>query len=124
MFRRQLTGVARAARPAGRRYASTVEGGDYAAEKAAVKAHALETTDLWRKISLYVCIPATLVCVAWVRNVEGEHEEHLEHIKEENGGEMPPTPEYPYLNKRGKPFPWGMNTLFFNPHTNKDMSDA
>ncbi|KAF8585579.1 mitochondrial cytochrome c oxidase subunit VIa, partial [Ramaria rubella] len=78
----------------------------------------VETTDLWRKISLYVCAPATLVCVAWVRNVEAEHTNHLEHIKEENGGELPETPQYDYLHKRAKPFPWGMNSLFYNPHVN------
>jgi len=59
-----------------------------------------------------------------VSKVESEHSEHLEHIKHDNGGELPPTPEYPYLNKRAKPFPWGMNSLFYNPHANKDMSEA
>jgi len=54
--------------------------------------------------------------MAWVRNVEGEHAAHIEHIKEENGGALPEQPEYDYMNKRVKPFPWGLNTLFFNPH--------
>lgn len=57
-----------------------------------------------------------LVCIAWVRKVETEHAEHIEHIKEENGGELPEVPVYDYLHKREKPFPWGFNTLFFNPH--------
>lgn len=69
-------------------------------------------------------MPATFACIAWVTKVESEHSEHLEHIKHDNGGELPPTPEYPYLNKRAKPFPWGMNSLFFNAHANKDMSEA
>lgn len=56
------------------------------------------------------------VCVAWVYNAEAEHAAHIEHIKEENGGELPETPAYDYLNRRSKPFPWGPNTLFFNPH--------
>ena len=45
----------------------------------------------------------------------------LESSQEEHGGELPPVPEYPYLNKRGKPFPWGMNSLFFNPHVSGDF---
>ena len=92
--------------------------------------------DLTFTNSLYVCIPASacpstytpviiihpltaIVCVAWVRNVEAEHARHIEHIKAENGGELPPTPEYDYLHKRAKPFPWGMNSLFFNPHVSE-----
>lgn len=56
------------------------------------------------------------VCLAWVYNVESEHSAHIEHIKHEHGGELPPTPGYEFLNRRLKPFPWGMNSLFFNPH--------
>jgi len=37
---------------------------------------------------------------------------------------LPDIPDYEYMNKRVKPFPWGMNTLFFNPHVNKDMSES
>lgn len=61
-----------------------------------------------------------------------EHEAHLEHIKEENGGEAPERIVYvssslrrwghadgarqPYMNKRIKDFPWASNnTLFYNP---------
>ena len=54
--------------------------------------------------------------IAWVRNVEAEHAEHQEHIKEENGGQLPEVPAYEYMNKRLKAFPWGPNSLFFNPH--------
>lgn len=56
------------------------------------------------------------VCVAWVYNAEVEHKAHLDHLKAENDGVLPEAPGYEYLNKRGKPFPWGMNSLFFNPH--------
>ena len=56
------------------------------------------------------------VCVAWVYNVETEHSAHVEHLKAENGGELPPTPAFDYMNRRTKPFPWGMNSLFYNPH--------
>ena len=56
------------------------------------------------------------VCVSWVYNAEVEHRAHVEHIKEEHGGELPPTPAFEYMNRRVKPYPWGMNSLFFNPH--------
>ena len=59
---------------------------------------------------------SAILTTLWVRNVENEHAAHEHHIREENGGELPPTPEYDYLNRRVRPFPWGMNSLFFNPH--------
>ncbi|KJA26082.1 hypothetical protein HYPSUDRAFT_199308 [Hypholoma sublateritium FD-334 SS-4] len=96
----------------------------YLAESDALKHHAAEASDLWRKISFFVALPAIAVCTAWVYNAEVEHAAHTEHIKHENGGELPETPAYDYLNRRAKPFAWGPNSLFFNPHVNKDMSDA
>jgi len=53
---------------------------------------------------------------AWVRNVEAEHAEHVEHLKKENDGHLPEVPAYEYMNRRHKAFPWGPNSLFFNPH--------
>ena len=80
------------------------------------------------------------MCTLWTYRVEKEHHEHIEHIKHEHGGELPPVPEYDYLNKRGayyrlytpgesvsfiscttvKPFPWGNNSLFFNPEVREE----
>jgi cytochrome c oxidase subunit 6a len=57
-----------------------------------------------------------IVCALWVRNVEAEHAEHIEHIKAEHDGHLPDIPQYEYMNRRLKPYPWGMNSLFFNPH--------
>lgn len=84
------------------------------------------------------------VCALWVRNVEAEHGAHQAHLLEENGGKLPEPPAYEYLNRRrkssflaacmpvlifiadGGPFPWGVNTLFFNPkvrlHTKLEAS--
>jgi len=45
----------------------------------------------------------------------------LEYLREENGGLLPLAPDYEYLNRRVKFFPWGMNSFFFNPKVNKDM---
>ena len=64
----------------------------------------------------YAYVLAAFVCIAWVCNVEGVHAAHIEHIKEENGGELPEQQGYDYMNRWAKPFPWGLNTLFFNPH--------
>ncbi|TFK41268.1 cytochrome c oxidase, subunit VIa [Crucibulum laeve] len=94
----------------------------FEAEAKALQHHAAETSDLWRKISYYVCLPGIAVCVAWVYNAEAEHAAHLEHLRHENGGELPEIPGFDYMNRRAKPFPWGANSLFYNPHTNKDMN--
>jgi len=121
LFRRSLVRAV----PRARKFSSTAEEAAKKAwleKEADAKVHANETTDLWRKISFYVCAPGIVVCTLWVRNVEKEHAEHEEHLKHENGGQLPETPSYEYLNIRHRPFPWGMNSLFFNPETNKDMS--
>jgi hypothetical protein len=87
-------------------------------------------------VSLFVCLPGgklswalckslltritpltlAVAVLAWVRNVEAEHAEHIEHLKKENDGHLPEVAAYDYLNKRVKPYPWGPNSLFFNPH--------
>ncbi|KAJ3516367.1 hypothetical protein NLJ89_g1156 [Agrocybe chaxingu] len=126
--RNSLRSLARAARvrpAATRSFATSTEGTalqKYLEADKALQHHAAETTDLWRKISFYVCVPAIAVCVAWVYNAEAEHAAHVEHLKHENGGVLPEPPAYEFLNRRGKPFPWGNNSLFFNPHTNKDLN--
>lgn len=81
--------------------------------------------------SLFACIPAgqlnfralsssvlkyknTVIGTAvWVKRVEDAHHAHMEHEKHEHGEQE--TPEYTWLNKRTKPFPWGNESLFFNP---------
>jgi len=92
------------------------------ANQAAIEHHALQTTDFWRKMSYYVCIPALAVFGTYVYNVEIEHKAHNRHLMDENGGTLPQPPRYEYLNVRRKPYPWGMNSLFFNHETQRDMS--
>jgi len=87
------------------------------ANRNAIKEHAKESADLWRKISFYVAFPAIIVTAAWVQKVEAEHAAHKEH----ESHDAAEAPEYAYLNKRGKPFPWGNNSLFFNSKIQKDM---
>lgn len=50
--------------------------------------------------SFFVCIPAALLGAAWTYKLESEHHHHLEHLKEENGGQLPEIPKYEYLNIR------------------------
>ncbi|KAJ7103630.1 X15341 cytochrome C oxidase subunit [Mycena belliarum] len=94
----------------------------WVAEQHAIEHHALQTTDFWRKMSYYVCLPALAVFGTYVYNVEIEHAAHNEHLMAENDGKLPQPPRYEYLNKRNKPYPWGPNSLFFNPKTQRDMS--
>ncbi|KAF2105062.1 cytochrome c oxidase subunit VIa [Rhizodiscina lignyota] len=84
-------------------------------ERAAVKAHAAGTSDLWRRLSIYVVIPALVIAGANAYNLWNEHWEHWAH--------MPPLEErtqYPYQNIRTKNYFWGDGdkTLFWNPKVN------
>ncbi|KAG6853584.1 hypothetical protein C0991_003108 [Blastosporella zonata] len=105
-----------------RSYIPTPAYRSYLAEREAVEHHAKETTDLWRKISYFVCIPGIAVCVAWVYNAEVEHKHHLDHLRAENDGKLPEVPAFEYMNRRGKPYPWGMNSLFFNPEASRSQA--
>ncbi|KAF9819929.1 hypothetical protein IEO21_01790 [Rhodonia placenta] len=112
--------------PRARGYANTTADlmtTNWAEKQAALRSHAAETAALWRRISFFFCLPAIAVTALWVHKVETEHAEHQEHIRAEHGGELPETPNYEYLNKRSSgPYPWGMNSLFFNPKVNKDLT--
>ncbi|GAA94311.1 uncharacterized protein L969DRAFT_19525 [Mixia osmundae IAM 14324] len=144
MFLRAVRPVALGARSIanvpGRRHASTqgspltlnteVTGGGaqqkspFFEEREHIHEHARGAADLWRKISLYVAIPAAVIAYLNVRNLEQEHHEHLEHIKEENGGELPERVVYDFNNIRKKEFPWGRESLFFNPKTNISAAEG
>ncbi|KAK3944019.1 cytochrome c oxidase, subunit VIa [Diplogelasinospora grovesii] len=89
-------------------------------ERRAVKEHAAATTELWRKISIYACIPALILGGLNAYNLWNEHWEHWSH--------MPPLEErveYPYQNIRTKNFPWGDGdkTLFWNDSVNYHKRD-
>ncbi|KAF1811075.1 putative cytochrome c oxidase subunit VIa [Eremomyces bilateralis CBS 781.70] len=89
-------------------------------ERAAVKQHASETTDLWRKLSIYGIIPAVLLTGINAYNQWNEHWEHVSH--------EPPRsekPEYSYQNIRTKNFCWGDGdkTLFWNDNVNYHKED-
>lgn len=83
----------------------------------AYKANISESTNLWRKITLFGCIPGSIVLGIYMYQVESEHAHHHEHVLEENDG-LPERPDYEYVNIKRRAYPWGQQTLFFNPKVN------
>ncbi|CAF9909366.1 MAG: Cytochrome c oxidase subunit 6A, mitochondrial [Heterodermia speciosa] len=84
-------------------------------ERRAVKLHAAESSDLWRKLMIYVTLPCLLLAALNAKNLWDEHWEHEKH--------RPPLEErvqYSYQNIRTKAFPWGDGdkTLFWNDKVN------
>ncbi|KAI9740103.1 MAG: Cytochrome c oxidase subunit 6A, mitochondrial [Claussenomyces sp. TS43310] len=89
-------------------------------ERQAVKDHAAATSGLWRKLSIYVVIPALLIAGVNAKSLWDAHWAHWEH--------MPPLeerPEYPYQNLRVKNFFWGDGdkTAFWNDKVNYHKKD-
>ncbi|GAA5891443.1 hypothetical protein JCM6882_004473 [Rhodosporidiobolus microsporus] len=111
---------ARAARRAYSTAAPEVSGSGEAflKQREAIAHHAAGSAELWRKITYYVAFPSILIGILNAKALADEHEHHIDHIKEENGGELPERIVYPYFNKREKDLPWGPNTPFFNPKVN------
>ncbi|KAK3635453.1 hypothetical protein LTR56_014737 [Elasticomyces elasticus] len=89
-------------------------------ERQAVKDHASGTSDLWRKMSIYIVIPC--LCIAGVNawRLWNEHWEHVAH-----GPSLEEKVEYPYQNIRTKNFFWGDGdkTAFWNPKVNYHKKD-
>ncbi|KAH7358589.1 cytochrome c oxidase polypeptide VIa [Plectosphaerella cucumerina] len=89
-------------------------------ERQHVKEHAAGSTALWKKISIYACIPA-LGLASWnAYRLWNEHWEHWSH--------MPPLEErveYSYQNIRTKNYGWGDGdkTIFWNPNVNYHNKD-
>ncbi|SGY85020.1 BQ5605_C009g05734 [Microbotryum silenes-dioicae] len=76
------------------------------------------------RLTLLLSAPPSTVVVGFLNmmNLMAEHEAHIEHIKHENGGELPERIVYPYFNKRVKDFPWGNHTLFYNPEVSSSSA--
>ncbi|KAL0632503.1 Cytochrome c oxidase subunit 13, mitochondrial [Maublancomyces gigas] len=89
-------------------------------EREAVKKHAAESSELWRKISLYVVPPALIVTAINAYNLWNEHWEHWEHEPA-----LEDRVEYSYQNVRSKNYFWGDGdkTLFWNPKVNYHKQD-
>ncbi|RIA87706.1 cytochrome oxidase subunit VI [Glomus cerebriforme] len=99
-----------------RNFATEAVPENFVAKRKAVEEHAKSSSDLWKKVSLFVCPVALLVSSANALMIMKQHEAHnLEHPHHEV--EHPP---FDYQKIRHKPFFWGDgdHTLFHNPAVN------
>lgn len=62
----------------------------------------LNRVDLWRKLSIYVVIPAVILSSLNAKNLWDAHWEHWSHLPP-----LEERPEYPYQNIRSKNYFWG-----------------
>ncbi|CDZ98456.1 Cytochrome c oxidase, subunit VIa/COX13 [Phaffia rhodozyma] len=93
-------------------------------ERDAMRDHAPEASELWRKVTYYVALPCVIVAGIWTYKKETEHAAHIEHEIEANGGSPPERVVYEYMLRRTKPFPWsGNQSLFHNDKTNIRASE-
>ncbi|KAF2488916.1 putative cytochrome c oxidase subunit VIa [Lophium mytilinum] len=84
-------------------------------ERLAVKHHAAATSGLWRKLSIYMVIPALAIAGANAYKLWVEHWEHVAHAPPKSE-----LPEYSYQNIRTKNFWYGTGdkTWFWNDKVN------
>lgn len=100
---------------------------DSAAGEAFKKAHKEKVhhsegiTNLWKKITYVVALPAILLTAIPVGNIEMHHAEHRKHLRELPDEEWPV--QYEYQNVRQKKFFWGDGdkTLFWNSDVNRNI---
>lgn len=59
---------------------------------------AIAAAETWRKISIYVCIPALIAASANAYNLYARHQAHLEHERHEGHEAV----KYPYMRLRAK----------------------
>lgn len=80
------------------------------------KEHGEQTASLWKKISIFVFIPALVLSSVNSYFVEAEHAKHREHVYEHGGPEV----QYPYQKLLIKDFFWGdgNKSLFWNEKAN------
>ena len=86
----------------------------------ATEDHAGGTTELWKKITWFVAVPAIIAATINTYIVEKEHFHHIEE-KAKISDEDWPT-QYEYQNVRSKPFFWGDGdkTFFWNDKINRN----
>ncbi|CEJ91384.1 Putative Cytochrome c oxidase subunit 6A, mitochondrial [[Torrubiella] hemipterigena] len=102
-----------------RRFASTGQN-SFVNERQHIKDHAIGTTALWKKISIYGTIPCLLLASANAYYLWNEHWEHWSHLPP-----LEERTEYPYQNIRTKNFQWGDGdkTIFWNEKVNYHNKD-
>ncbi|KAF2279555.1 COX6A-domain-containing protein [Westerdykella ornata] len=91
------------------------EDNEFNRERAHIQEHAAESGEFWRKLCIYVAVPALIVAGV---NAKIRWDAHWEHVAHEPPREE--RPEYPYQNIRTKNFFWGDGdkTLFWNDKVN------
>ncbi|CEG71544.1 Cytochrome c oxidase subunit 6A [Rhizopus azygosporus] len=108
--------VASVKRTGARFQSTTAQNSSFLAEREAVKKHAAESAETWKKITLFVAIPSLFAAGANAYNIYHAHHEHQKHHPKE-------WVKYPYINFRARDFFWGKEALFFNPKVNLSASE-
>ncbi|KAJ1736841.1 hypothetical protein LPJ72_001045 [Coemansia sp. Benny D160-2] len=111
--------IARLARTAAPRSTRSYSSGLFTpAEYEASKEHARNAVETWRKISLFLALPACGIFGYVATKDEFDHIHHMEH-------DPPKFVGFPYLHVRRSKFPYGdgEHTLFWNPLTNPDPEE-
>ncbi|KAI9473546.1 MAG: cytochrome c oxidase, subunit VIa [Benjaminiella poitrasii] len=101
---------------AGVRFETTAAKSSFQAERDAVKHHAADSATTWKKISIYVVVPALIATGVNTYNLYEEHQEHQKHHPKE-------WVKYPYINFRARDYFWGKESFFFNPKVNLSAVD-
>ncbi|CUM63793.1 uncharacterized protein PRCAT00001377001 [Priceomyces carsonii] len=83
--------------------------------------HSEGITNLWKKITYMVALPAILLTAIPVVKIELEHADHRKHLRELPDDEWPT--QYEYQNLRQTKFFWGDGdkTLFWNSDINRHI---
>ncbi|KAL7663613.1 Cytochrome c oxidase subunit [[Candida] zeylanoides] len=83
--------------------------------------HSEGVTNMWKKVTYFVAIPAILLTAIPVGITEMHHAEHRKHQAELSDDEWPT--QYDYMNIRSKKFFWGDGdkTLFWNDACNRHV---
>ncbi|KAJ1032649.1 hypothetical protein NDA16_000672 [Ustilago loliicola] len=114
LFGRNMTSaVARVQQQSVRRLATATGENEFVAERLHHKEHAGKSADLWRKVSMYVCIPGSIVLGVYIYGIEKHHYDHMVHEYHENDNQPPERTFYEYNNIRKKAFPWGDGSKSF-----------
>ncbi|KAF2709813.1 COX6A-domain-containing protein, partial [Pleomassaria siparia CBS 279.74] len=99
------------------------EDNEFNRERARMNDHAGESGEFWRKLCVFVAIPALALGAGNAYLRWNAHWEHVAHEEHENP--RAERPEYPYQNIRTKNFWWGDGdkTAFWNDKVNYHKKD-
>ncbi|EIF49215.1 hypothetical protein HII13_004369 [Brettanomyces bruxellensis] len=103
--------------------ADPAKGKKFAEKNEDIIKHSQTSSATWKKISLFLAIPAILICAVPVYRVEQEHAKHRKALKAIPDDKWPA--EYEYQNIRRKKFFWGDGdkTLFWNEGVNRHVKN-